>query len=138
MPQRITQSDIDSVFDEYPKLCPNGFTDTRGRIHSQEEIEEGQKRILAEVDQISKAIEWLQDVKSIQSYNARHSSYGLKKFFENDNGSITNGSFIVAAKLSGLRVSPIPRNPNARFNISEKGLKAKLRESRRCPEWAKH
>lgn len=69
----------------------------------------------------SRLKDWIKEnLQPIQSINERHTSYGLKHRFENQDGFyISNGAFKGAMLACGYRVSD-KSELNWRFNISQK------------------
>jgi hypothetical protein len=65
---------------------------------------------------------------SRQTFNPRHSSYGLKHMAEEDIGYITNGQFIAAMMACGYRYKVV--GLNALFNVSERAITQLYRQRR--------
>lgn len=85
---------------------------------------------LSEEEQIA-VCDWIhKNLVKIKSVNSRHSSYGLKHFFENDkaNGGfyVTNGAFKGAMRECGFTEFDV-HLVNWYYNLSEKSI-TKLRD----------
>lgn len=111
-----------------PELSDHGFGVFEGhRLSPQERAErlaQDRQDLLSPdgLNGIQRASEWLLKQKRRLAINRRiGSSYLLKHFAEDDVGYVTNGQFIAAAMLIGMKVQRCPRgSPNAFLNISSR------------------
>ena len=77
---------------------------------------------------------WCRQFESILGINTKHTSYGLKHWFEYSPGgfSISNGAFKGAMLLCGFNCRDI-NDKNWQFNVSEASFKQITKEiDRRC------
>jgi hypothetical protein len=85
------------------------------------------------IHEIAKVRMWLNAIAPTKSKNSNHSSYGLKHRVEGwlrGNGFkgdhyVSNGSFILAAKMDGFRIYG---TGNPEFGMSETSIKARIAE----------
>lgn len=86
-----------------------------------EELNADQKRIL---------LNWCDLITPIQSFNQKHTSYGLKHIFSNslDGFYITNGQFKGAMLKLGFKVKD-DTQLNWIFNVSERSIKWLVKEN---------
>lgn len=117
-----TERRLPVILKQYPLLTYFGFGEFNRPAAT---TEEGRRDLLAAIAEIDRARAWLRTQQPRRTLNPRRSSYGLKHIAERATGDyISNGAFIAAVLLEGWKVRRISEiSPNARLNISEKGLK---------------
>lgn len=117
-----TEQRLPAILARHPLLTHFGFGEFNRPFTA---TEKGRNDLLAAIAEIDHARAWLRTQQSRLTLNPRRSSYGLKHIAERAAGSyISNGALIAAALLEGWKVKRISEiSPNARLNISEKGLR---------------
>lgn len=133
----MNRSDIERVMENYPKLNSFGFglfDHGRGKTPDEKQaaLKEGQDELLLSEERCTAICKWLEDIGKIKSINRRHNSYGLKHRAEDDVGYVTNGQFICAAIHMGFQCQV--EDANASFNMSEKDLKQKIKQTHECKD----
>lgn len=124
--------EIRAVIKKAPALNNYGMGVDYQAVHmlSMEErkkqFREDQEKLLKNVKQFENACHWWAVREKIESFNTKHTSYGLKHEAEEDIGYVTNGAFIAAAIRCGFNYHWIDNSINVMFNVSEKSLKKPL------------
>lgn len=80
---------------------------------------------LLPTDKQNQLIEWCLLLDKIQSFNKKHSSYGLKHLFEHSSGGfyVSNGAFKGAMLKAGFKKTAGDPPKNWYFNIAERSIK---------------
>ena len=117
-----TAQRLPAILSQHPLLTYFGFGEFNRPAAT---TEKGRNDLLAAIAEIDRARAWLRTQQPRLTLNPHRSSYGLKHIAERATGDyISNGAFIAAVLLEGWKVKRISEiSPNARLNISEKGLK---------------
>jgi hypothetical protein len=128
----ITLDNLRAKF-EPTGLCPNGFTDDAGKCAASWNMRSDLKEYL--VQEVARAIEWLQLCEQTEKVDRRQTSYGLKHEAERwcrgqgqPNGYVSNGALLMAAYILGFKIyrpAKRPDFPNAFLNISRHRPQAK-------------
>jgi hypothetical protein len=123
----MSRSNIQKVIKSIPNLTDFGIglhdEKSLSAVEHNEKFHAQQENLLNSEESFEKTCIWIKEnIKEIQSINARHTSYGLKHLAEKHIGYVTNGVFIAAAIHCGFKVRTFPDSPNASFNMSEKSI----------------
>jgi|ERR1044071_9887639 hypothetical protein len=90
-------------------------------------------------DAFARCLSFLDGIEQGNSQNRSHTSYGFKHMVENPSryvpysvyaytGYVYEGTFVLAALVSGFVMRPLGNSIKATFNISERGRQRRLRE----------
>lgn len=138
-PMPVTKEAILAILTEHPLLSYFGwgvYNDNNARsAKAKVELKELRAQLLedAAIAQIERCCNWLAPIQKTKNCNPECDSYGLKHSVERHHRKdpavkswyISNGSFIVAALLSGFKQKRDDRGmgPNSYFNMSQADLR---------------
>ena len=116
---------LEQVMTQEPTLTRFGFGVYAGvsKADRPAALTMGRQELRESAERVKEIGEWIWlHLKPTQRLNPHRSSYGLKHIVEKDLQYVANGEFIAAMLMRGYRYAK--DGPNARFNVSEKAVKA--------------
>jgi hypothetical protein len=117
----MTRDDINAVITKIPTLNDSGIGLPKEQMG---DLPKEQARLLDRVDVCTKVCEWLEPLHFTETVNRKHTSYGLKRLFEDATKEyVSDGAFIAAAVHSGFCWKQIPNDSSVWLGIAEKSLK---------------
>ena len=73
-------------------------------------------------NKLRELVAFCRSLETIQTFNDKHTSYGIKHIFEHYGGYVTNGEFKGAMQIAGFKVKDA-HEKNWVFNVSERSIK---------------
>lgn len=109
IPENVTQDDIQQVLNRYPTLHSCGIGYREFGMFDHKANKESREKLLTpcSLDGVKRALYFLSFCKQIKTDHNCQTSYGWKHAAEDFIGYTTNGVFIAAAVLAGIKIKQV-------------------------------